>query len=101
MHRQRLTEVEMRVTQNLEEKLAEGAKISPKATFLEHNEKCSKYFFNLEKKHGQDKLIKAVRDPADRLVSDTDGILREQTSTRHSIHLKTLTQTHRKKCLLI
>ena len=54
----------------LEEKLAEGAKIRSKAAFLEQNEKCSKYFFNLEKKHGQDKLIKAVRDPADRLVTD-------------------------------
>ena len=62
---------------SLETKIAEGAKIRSKAAFLEQNEKCSKYFFNLEKKHGHDKLIKAVRDPADRLVSDTDGILHE------------------------
>ena len=59
------------------EKQAEGAKICSKAAFLEQNEKCSKYFFNLEKKRGQDKLIKAVKDPADRLVSDTADILTE------------------------
>ena len=34
------------------------------------------YFFNPEKKHGQDKLIKTMRDPADRLAL-TDGILKE------------------------
>ena len=62
---------------SLETKIAEGAKIRSKAAFLEQNEKCSKYFFNLEKKHGQDKLIKAVRDPGDSLVSDTDGTLEE------------------------
>ena len=39
--------------------------------------KCTKYFFNLEKKCGQDKLIKAVKDPADRLVSDMADILNE------------------------
>ena len=61
----------------LEETQAEGAKIRSKAAFLEQNEKCSKYFFNLEKKRGQDKLIKAVKDPADRLVSDTADILNE------------------------
>ena len=59
----------------LEEKQAEGAKIRSKATFLEQNEKCSKYFFNLEKKLAQDQLIKAVKDPADRLASNTADIL--------------------------
>ena len=36
--------------------------------------------------HGQDKLIKAVRDPEDRLVSDTDGILKETKNFYESLY---------------
>lgn len=43
------------------EQLAEGAKIRSKTMHLSHNETCLKYCFNLEKKHGEDKLIHAVQ----------------------------------------
>jgi len=54
----------------LEIKFAEGAKIRSKATHVEHNETCSKYFFNLEKKHGEDKIIRAVKSLSGDLFSE-------------------------------
>lgn len=62
----------------LEEKLAEGAKIRSKAIHVEQNETCSKYFFNLEKKHGEDRLIRAVK-------SSTGEIFSEPTDIRDEI----------------
>ena len=62
----------------LEEKLAEGAKTRSKAIHVKQNETCSKYFFNLEKKHGEDRLIRAVK-------SSTGEILSEPTDIRDEI----------------
>lgn len=57
----RLTAELQNHVRRIEQQLAEGAKIRSKAAHLVHNETCSKYFFNLEKKRGEDKLIRAVQ----------------------------------------
>lgn len=57
----RLTAELQKHVRRIEQQLAEGAKIRSKATHLSHNETCPKYFFNLEKKHAEDKLIRAVQ----------------------------------------
>ena len=58
----------------LEEDLAAGAIIRSKAVHKEQNETFSKYFFTLEKKRGEDKTIKAVRNSHGTIISDPNFV---------------------------
>ena len=70
----------------IEHQLAEGAKIRSKAVHLSQNETCSKYFFNLEKKHGEDKLIRAVRSSNSALISEPAAIRAKIKSFYESLY---------------
>ena len=70
----------------LEEEIAAGAIIRSKAAHKEQNETCSTYFFNLEKKRGEDKLIKAVRNPQGTVVSEPNLVHEEIRSFYQNLY---------------
>ena len=70
----------------IEQQLAEGAKIRSKAMHLLHNETCSKYFFNLEKKRGEDKLFRALQSSNSALISEPTAIRAEIKSFYVSLY---------------
>ena len=60
------------------EKKAEAAKIRSKCKWFEEGEKSSRYFFQLEKSNGQDKLWNRIKCEDGTFKSDIDSILDEQ-----------------------
>ena len=60
------------------EKKAEAAKIRSKCKWFEEGEKSSRYFFQLEKLNGQDKLWNRIKCEDGTIKSDIDSILDEQ-----------------------
>lgn len=70
----RLTAELQNHVRRIEQQLAEGANIRSKTMHLFHNETCSKYCFNLEKKHGENKLIRAVQSSNSDLISEPAAI---------------------------
>ena len=82
----RLTSELQNHVRRIEQQLAEGAKIRSKAMHLSYNETCSKYFFNLEKKHGEDKLIRAVQSSNSDLISEPAAIRAEIKSFYESLY---------------
>ena len=82
----RLTAELQNHVRRIEQQLAEGAKIRSKAAHLVHNETCSKYFFNLEKKRGEDKLIRAVQSSNSGLISEPAAMRAEIKSFYESLY---------------
>ena len=60
------------------EKKAEAARIRSKCKWYEEGEKSSKYFFQLEKSNGQDKLWSRIKCEDGSYKTDIDSILDEQ-----------------------
>ena len=53
---------------------AEGARVHARVQWAEEGEMSSRYFLRLEKKHGADQWIAAMRGADGEIVSDIDGI---------------------------
>ena len=62
------------VVNNLNEKFLEGAKIRSKATYLENNERPTRFFLQKEKKLANDKCIKIFKTDKGEVVTSIDGI---------------------------
>lgn len=69
-----LLEEELR---KIEEEKCKGAMIRSKAKNTIAGEKCTKFFFNLEKSRGKAKLIKELKNKKGEIVKDISGILTE------------------------
>ena len=84
-HKRLTAELQNRV-RRIEQQLAEGAKIRSKTMHLFHNETCSKYCFNLEKKHGENKLIRAIQSSNSDLISEPAAIRAKIISFYESLY---------------
>lgn len=63
----------------IEERKFKGAMIRSKAKYMVEGEKCTKFFFNLEKSRQRAGTIKELKGKNEELVKETEGILREIT----------------------
>lgn len=73
---QRVIEVEEKL-RKIEEGKYKGAMLRSKAKYTVEGEKCSRFFFNLEKSRGRAEIIKELRNREGQAVLSTDGILKE------------------------
>ena len=64
--------------QNMVEDQKKGAKIRSRAKWIEDGEKCTKYFFNLERKHNVSNTIRQLKKDDGNLTSTNAEILDEQ-----------------------
>ena len=76
---------------NLNEKFLEGAKIRSKATYIENNERPTRFFLKKEKKLANDKHIKILKTDKGEVVTSIDGI-KEECSNFYDI-------LYSKKCI--
>ena len=58
-------------------KQAEGIFIRSRAQYIEENEKCTKYFYDLEKRNYNIKCIKCLKS-GDKTITDLYEILKEE-----------------------
>ena len=73
----------------IHESLAKGSMIRSRATLIEENEKCSKYFLNLEKHNNKVKNIKSIITD-DKLVCNTKDIMHESKLFYQSLYKKAI-----------
>lgn len=62
---------------DLEEKKYEGARLRSKAQYMVEGEKCTKFFFDLERRKGNSAMIKQVKNESGEVVTDNEDILEE------------------------
>ena len=58
----------------LDSTAAKGAKVRPRARWVEEGEVSSSFFFRLEKKRSADRWISALRDPSSSIVSSPSNL---------------------------
>ncbi len=73
---QKIKEMEGKLKE-IEEKEFEGAMLRSKAKYLVEGEKCTKFFFDLEKKRGKAEMIKEIRGENGEIVEGNEKILKE------------------------
>ncbi len=61
----------------MEQEKCRGAILRSKAKYTIEGEKCTNFFFDLEKNRGQSELIKELHSKKGEIVKGTDGILKE------------------------
>lgn len=61
----------------IEEKKYEGARLRSKAKYMVEGEKCTKFFFDLEKTRGRAGMIKGIKRRNGEIITTSEGILRE------------------------
>lgn len=76
---QKVIEIE-NTLRKIEEEKCKGAMLRSKAKYTVEGEKCSRFFFNLEKSRGRAETIKELKSRNGQVVSDTGGILKEVKS---------------------
>ena len=64
--------------QNITEEQKKGARNRSRAKWVEECERCTKYFFGLERKHISNNTIKQLKRENDTLTSSNAEILEEQ-----------------------
>ena len=81
------------ITQALRQKLraheqeqAESARVRAKIQWEEEGERCSKFFFSLEKKQQASRAMNALRTPDGKIVTDQAGILAEAGRFYHQLY---------------
>ncbi len=87
--RQDLTkaQIELGIIENVE---AEGARIRSKVKWIEHGEKSSKYFLNLEKHKGKQKVILKLKKDDGVIITDQQSILDEQVRFYKDLYKKSI-----------
>jgi len=73
---QKIKEMEEKLKE-IEEKEYEGARLRSKAKYTVEGEKCTKFFFDLEKKKGKAETIKQIRGKNGEIVEGNEKILEE------------------------
>ena len=73
---QKIKEMEEKLKE-IEEKEYEGARLRSKAKYTVEGEKCTKFFFDLEKKRGKAETIKEIRGKNGGVVEGNEKILEE------------------------
>lgn len=73
---QKIKEMEGKLKE-IEEKEYEGARLRSKAKYVVEGEKCTKFFFDLEKKRGKAETIKEIRGKNGEIVEGNEKILEE------------------------
>lgn len=73
---QKIKEMEEKLKE-IEEKEYEGARLRSKAKYIVEGEKCTKFFFDLEKKKGKAETIKEIRGKNGEIVEGNEKILEE------------------------
>ena len=73
---QKIKEMEEKLKE-IEEKEYEGARLRSKAKYMVEGEKCTKFFFDLEKKKGKAETIKEIRGKNGEMVEGNETILEE------------------------
>nr|BAC82613.1 pol-like protein [Danio rerio] len=73
---QKIKELQGRLNEMEEEKF-EGARLRSKAKFTVEGEKCTKFFFDLEKRRGKSEMIREIRSKNGNVVEQHEEILEE------------------------
>ncbi len=60
----------------MEERKCKGAMLRSKAKHIVEGEKCTKFFFNLEKRRGRSGVMKEIKGKDDKTVKGTEEILK-------------------------
>lgn len=63
---------------NIIEQQKEGAKIRSRAKWIEQEERCTKYFYNLEKRNASNNNIKQLKSENDTYETSKKDILEQQ-----------------------
>ena len=74
--------------QNMVEDQKKGAQIRSRAKWIEDGEKCTKYFFNLERKHNVSNTIRQLKKDDGNLTSTNAEILDEQYNFYRKLYTK-------------
>lgn len=67
----------MEELKEIEEEKCRGAMLRSKSKYTIEGEKCTKFFFDLEKKRGQSEVIKELQNKKGEMIKGTEGILKE------------------------
>lgn len=73
---QKITVLEEKL-KKMEERKCKGAMLRSKAKHIVEGEKCTKFFFNLEKRRGRSGVMKEIKGKDDKTVKGTEEILKE------------------------